>query len=97
MDICLEKTQPLDVLAIRGAFHFRAYLRRYGLRSLDVALTAGVRYLVVWKVEHGQPVQREQAARIREGLYALTGVPFTVPLALYETALRREASRSRIW
>lgn len=80
----MEKTQPLDVVAVRGAFHFREYLRRYRLHPLDVALAAGVRYLTVWRVEHGQPVKGEQAARIRQGLYFLTGVPFTVPLALSE-------------
>lgn len=50
-----QATQPLDVLAIQGAFFFREYLQRYRLHPLDVALASRVRYLTVWNVEHGKP------------------------------------------
>lgn len=79
-----QVTQPLDVLAIQGAFFFREYLQRYHLHPLDVALASRVRYLTVWNVEHGKPVKREHAARLRRGLRQLTGVPFTAPLALLD-------------
>lgn len=80
-----QATQPLDMLAIQGAFLFRDYLQRYHLHPLDVALASNVRYLTVWNAEHGKPVQREHAARLRRGLRQLTGVPFTAPLVLLNT------------
>lgn len=55
---------------------FRAYLERYGLSLLDVALAAQVRLLSVWNVQQGIPVRSEHATAIRTGLYKLTGEPY---------------------
>lgn len=79
-----QETLPLNVLAIQGALCFRAYLQRYHLHPLDVAHASNVRYLTVWNVEQGKPVSRVNVARVRLGLWRLTGVPFMAPLALLE-------------
>ncbi len=81
MDITEQNTHPLDIIAIRGAVLFQAYLDRYHLHPLDVSLASGVRYLTIWNMQHGNPVTRAHALQVREGLRRLTGVPFTVPLA----------------
>ena len=56
---------------------FRAYLQRYGLSLLDVALAGQVRLLSVWNVQQGIPVRNEHAMAIRAGLSRLIGEPYT--------------------
>lgn len=78
-----QTTLPLEVLSIQGAFLFRAYLKQHNLHPLTVSFASRVRYLTIWNTEHGVPVTREHAACVRAGLLALTGVPFTAPLAVH--------------
>jgi hypothetical protein len=68
-------------LGTQSSTTFRAYLERYGLSLLDVALAAQVRLLSTWNIQQGIPVRRVHAASIRAGLYELTGVPYTAPIA----------------
>ena len=82
MDITEQNTHPLDIIAIRGAVLFQAYLDRYHLHPLDVSLASGVRYLTIWNMQHGNPVNKRHALQVREGLRRLTGVPFTAPVAI---------------
>jgi hypothetical protein len=55
-----------------------------------------VRCLTVWLLDQGRPVAPLHAARVRRGLYLLTGVPSTGPLATLPTQeppRRRRGSR----
>jgi hypothetical protein len=65
-----EETQPLPGLA---GLAFRAFLAKYGLSMLDVALVAGVRLLTIWKIGCNRPVEPRQAEQVRAALYRLTG------------------------
>lgn len=85
MDRAEQETVPLHTMALRGAALFQAYLLRFNLHPLDVALASHVRYLTVWNIQRGNPITAAQAAQVRTGLYSLTGVPFTSPLALQKT------------
>jgi hypothetical protein len=85
---CAEvETQPLPVL--RG-LAFRAFLARYELSRLDVALAAGVRLLTVWNIERDNPVSRQQAALVYAGLYRLTGVQYRGRIMLHMEYKRLE-------
>jgi hypothetical protein len=55
---------------------FRAYLQRFELTILGVALVARVRLLTVWKIEQGLPIRAEDALAVRSGLQQITGVPY---------------------
>ena len=94
-----QATLPLDILAIRGAFLFRAYLQRYSLHPLDVALACHVRYLLIWNIQQGNPVTSIQATRVRAGLLKLTGIPFKAPIALKantESGTRLDGGKVRL-
>ncbi len=82
MDISEQHTEPIPVPAA-SAFH--TYLVRYRLTWMDVARASGVRCLTVWSIDQGRPVLPEQATRVRRGLYLLTGVPYSGPLATLPT------------
>ena len=74
-DIAGQETVPLELGALSAAtFHF--YLKWYGLDPLNVALIAGVRYLTVWNIQHGNPIRKKDALLVRCGLFKLTGVAY---------------------
>ena len=81
-DILIEQeTQSLPLLlAGRSAAEFQAYLRRYQLEPIQVALACGVRYLTIWKMQRGKPLRREDSMFVRQGLEKLTGVAYTAPI-----------------
>jgi hypothetical protein len=94
MDISEHHTEPIPLVPAGNAFH--AYLVRYRLTWMDVARASGVRCLTVWSLDQGRPVAPLHAARVRRGLYLLTGVPSTGPLATLpagEPPRRRRGSR----
>jgi hypothetical protein len=53
---------------------YRAYAQRFELSMLDVALTAKVRLLIVWRVAQGLPVCEANAQAVRAALLRLTVV-----------------------
>jgi hypothetical protein len=55
---------------------FRAYLQRFELTILGVALAARVRLLTVWKIEQGLPIRPQDALAVRASLQQITGVPY---------------------
>lgn len=63
-----------------SAVAFRRYLADYGLELLDVAVKSRLRYMTVWRIWQGQPVDSQHEAFIRQGLLRMTGVPYTAPL-----------------
>lgn len=65
-----------------GGIMFQTYLGMHHLNPLDVALTSGVRYTTVWNIAHNIPIRPAHAALVRAGLQRLTGVAYTVPIAL---------------
>lgn len=92
LHIADEKTQPLP---LTGSLSFQLYLNRYALSIRDVALTAGVRLLVVWNILQGNPVAPEDAGKVRAALFTLTreryrgSIPVR-PLAPYPLADARQ-------
>lgn len=63
---------------------FQRYLQHFGLSRQQVAMQARVTQGLVWRVEHGQPVQAQTAAKIRAALLRLTNVPYTGSMVLFE-------------
>ena len=80
LGITEEETQPLPTLR---ALAFQAFLERYGLTLLDVAMAGGIRLLTVWKVAHDLPISPLQAASVRAGLARLTGECYRGGITVY--------------
>ena len=72
-----QETLPTSAVA------FRRYLAAYQIELLDVALKSGVRYMTVWRVGHGQPINSQDELLIRRGLLRMTGIPYTAPLLVH--------------
>ena len=62
---------------------FEQFLVDRGLTALEVSLRACTRYLTVWKATKGHPISQEQAKRIRDATYSLTGVRYIGALVVY--------------
>jgi hypothetical protein len=61
---------------------FRGFLLRYGLSIRQVAQAAGVPQITIWSIDHGNAVLASYEHRVRWGLYRLTGVTYTAPIAV---------------
>lgn len=72
-----QETLPLS------AAEFRRYLAAYQLVLLDVALKSGVRYMTVWRIRQGQPINSQDGLLVRQGLLRMTGVPYTSPILVH--------------
>jgi hypothetical protein len=92
MDISKHHTEPIPV-PLGNPFH--TYLARYRLTWRDVARASGVRCLTVWSIDHGRPVAPLHATQMRRGLYLLTGVPYTGPIATLPTGEPPRRQRGR--
>ena len=66
-----------------GAVAFRRYLADHGLELLDVAVKVGVRYMTVWRIWKGYPINSQHELLIRQGLLRLTGIPYTAPMLVH--------------
>jgi hypothetical protein len=75
-----QDTLPLNILPLYSATAFCAYLHRYHLHPLQVAMASGVRYFTIWNIQKGIAVRQTHAALVRQGLYKLTGVPYSAPI-----------------
>jgi len=60
---------------------FEQYLKQHNLEAIRVSIEAQVRYVTVWNAMKGNPVTIDHAQKIRQGVFKLTGVPYTGPLA----------------
>ena len=67
-----------------SAIAFRHYLATYQLEPLDVALKAGVRYMTVWRIKQGQPINSQDELLVRQGLLRMTGIPYTAPILIHK-------------
>ena len=67
-----------------SAIAFRRYLADYGLKPLDVAVKIGVRYMTVWRIWEGHPINSRHELLVRQGLLHLTGIPYTPPILVSE-------------
>ncbi len=77
-NISEQKTLPASAIA------FRHYLATYQLESLDVALKSGVRYMTVWRIKQGQPINNQDELLVRQGLLRMTGIPYTAPILIHK-------------
>ena len=57
--------------------------RRYQIEPLEVAVKSGVRYMTVWRIRQGQPINSQDELLIRQGLLRMTGIPYTAPLLVH--------------
>lgn len=80
------ETRPIAVAAVRSAVSFNAYCVAHHLQALDISLRAKVRYLTVWNILHGLPIQGERAALVRQALFKMTGVLYREPIYVYPDA-----------
>lgn len=74
-----QATQPLAL----GNLPFRVYLSAHSLSFWDVAQTSGVLYLTTWNIGQNKPIRVEHAARVRAGLFRMTGIVYTGPIVVY--------------
>jgi hypothetical protein len=77
-----QNTSEPETLPI-SAVAFRRYLAAYQIELLDVALKSGVRYMTVWRVGQGQPINSQDEILIRQGLLRMTGIPYAAPLLVH--------------
>jgi hypothetical protein len=82
-----EETRPLPALA---GLAFRAFLAKYGLSMLDVALAAEVRLLTVWNIGCNNPVSPRHAEQVRAALYRLTGTRYRGGIVLRQEYEKKE-------
>ena len=70
------------------------FLHIYQLNLRDVARASHLRLLIVWRACRGLPVTDWQAARLRAGLHALTGLRYRPLIVTHEepAATRRTAA-----
>ena len=59
-----------------SAYAFSVFLAQHALSLVDVAVASHVRRASVWNIQHGIAVRPENAAKVRTGLYQLTGVHY---------------------
>jgi hypothetical protein len=90
MDIAGQETVPLEP-GVLSATTFHAYLKQYDLDPLQVALAAGVRYLTVWNIQHGNPIRKSNALLVRQGLCKLTGVAYAAPIVTHGDGEEKKA------
>ena len=67
-----------------SAVAFRHYLATYQLEPLDVALKSGVRYMTIWRIKQGQPINSQDELLVRQGLLRMTGIPYTAPILIHK-------------
>jgi hypothetical protein len=56
---------------------FEEYLKQHNLEAISVSIKAKMRYLTVWNATRGNPITPEQAQKIRQAVFTLTGIPYT--------------------
>ena len=79
-DMTEQQTLPLNRQAVASVAALSDYLQHYEVEPLNASIVSKVRFLTVWKMQHGLPVAQEQADKVRQGLQRLTGVPYTGPI-----------------
>ena len=80
--IPIWEQETLSLERIKGTL-LQHFLWRHGLTIWDVARAAQVRLPLVWRATWGLPISTQQAARLRLGLYLLTGSFYAASLCTY--------------
>ncbi len=78
-----QEKLPISTIA------FRRYLDMYQIEPLEVAVKSGVRYMTVWRIRQGQPINSQDELLIRQGLLRMTGIPYTAPLLVHTKEAER--------
>jgi hypothetical protein len=89
-----QSTSEQEMLPL-SAIAFRRYLETYRIEPLDVALKSGVRYMTVWRIRQGQPINSQDELLIRQGLLRMTGIPYTAPLLTRADSEEIDATHGR--
>ena len=71
----------------------QAYVSFYDLSWSEVARAAGLLLIVLWRVTRALPVSAAHAAALREGLFRLTGIAYTGPIATFPPEQRSQVHR----
>jgi len=66
---------------------FEQYLQQYEVDPIILAVVGKVRYLTIWNAKKGNPIPSENAQKIKQALFNLTGVPYTGSFVLLEQHL----------
>jgi hypothetical protein len=74
---------------------FEHYLADHKIDPLYLSIEAHVRYLIVYNAKKGHPITPENAQKIKQAVYNLTGAPYTGPLVLIpEQPTKQDMDRS---
>ena len=63
---------------------FQRYLEFYEIDPVRLSIEAHVRYLTVYNAMKGNPLMPENAQKIKEAVFRLTGVPYVGSFVLIE-------------
>jgi hypothetical protein len=63
---------------------FEQYLQLYEIDPVRLSIEARVRYLTVYNAKKGNPIMSENAQKIKEAVFRLTGMPYTGSFVLIE-------------
>ena len=56
---------------------FERYLELHEIDPVTLSIAAKVRYSVIWDAKKGNPITSENARKIKEAVFNLTGTPYT--------------------
>ncbi len=65
-------------------YYFAVYLEEHALQPLDVSIRAKVRYMTVYHAIKGIPITSENARKIRQAVFEMTGIAFEGEFVLTE-------------
>ena len=63
---------------------FERYMQLYEIDPVRLSIEAKVRYLTIYNTQKGHPIMPENARKIKETLFRLTGVPYVGSFVLIE-------------
>jgi hypothetical protein len=75
----LDESLECDIPGKRGNVvmtPFEQYLELHELDPIRLSIEANVRYLTVYNAKKGNPILPENAKKIREAVFRLTGIPY---------------------
>jgi hypothetical protein len=63
---------------------FEQYLELHKVDPVILSVVAKVRYLTVWNAKKGNPITPENAQKIRDAVFRLTGIPYVGQFVLLQ-------------
>ena len=63
---------------------FEQYLKQYEIDPVILSVVGKVRYLTIWNAKKGNPITAENAEKIKQALFRMTGVAYTGSFVLLQ-------------